>query len=74
LWDLYETSGRDIHKWYHELLSLIDLPSMNDPMGNNLDIYIGREILTRNERFMEINDTAKHANSHLAIMEKPSFF
>ena len=71
LWDLYETSGRDIHKWYHELLSRIDLPSMNDPMGKNLDIYIGREILTRNERFMEINDTAKHANSHLAIMGKP---
>ncbi|MDF1868113.1 MAG: type IV secretion system DNA-binding domain-containing protein, partial [Saprospiraceae bacterium] len=37
----------------------------------DLDIFIGRNILHNNEIIMALNDTAIHANSHLAIMGKP---
>ena len=71
LWDIYESSGRDINRWFRELLKHVELERGYDPMGKDLDIFIGRNILTKDELFMEINDTVKHANSHLAIMGKP---
>ena len=42
-----------------------------EAFGHGLDIFIGRTLLQRNELIIELNNTAKHANSHLAIMGKP---
>jgi DNA sulfur modification protein DndE len=71
LWALYESNGRDITRWFKELLTFVEFEHGRDPIGKELDIFIGRNILTREELFMEINDTGKHANSHMAIMGKP---
>lgn len=40
-------------------------------LGHGLDIFIGRTLLQQSNLIMEINNTTKHANSHLAIMGKP---
>lgn len=36
-----------------------------------MDIFIGKTILDKKDQFLELNNTAKHANSHLTIMGKP---
>jgi len=40
-------------------------------LGAGLDIFIGRTLLQGQELILELNNTAKHANSHLAVMGKP---
>jgi DNA sulfur modification protein DndE len=59
LWALYESNGRDITRWFKELLTFVEFEHGRDPIGKELDIFIGRNILTREELFMEINDTGK---------------
>lgn len=71
LWSMFEANGNDVLKWYNDLLGTIDLPGAKERLTRDLDIFIGRAILSKNELLMELNDTQKHANSHLAIMGKP---
>jgi DNA sulfur modification protein DndE len=71
LWDLFETQGHDITRWYTSLLSSIELKGAKQKLSKDLDIFIGRKILTDDPIVMELNNTQKHANSHLAIMGKP---
>ena len=70
LWELFKKNGEDINRWYAELVSLIEIKG-GKIKTKDLDIYIGRNILQNNELIMYLNDTTKHANSHLAIMGKP---
>lgn len=42
-----------------------------EKLTKDLDIFIGRNILSNDSLTMELNNTQKHANSHLAIMGKP---
>jgi DNA sulfur modification protein DndE len=71
LWDLFQKSGEDINKWYSEIVSTIQLSGGKKLKTKDLDIFIGRDILHNNDLIMALNDTAIHANSHLAIMGKP---
>jgi len=71
LWNLFEENGRDINKWYQELIRTIELEGGKDRLTKDLDIFIGRNILNNDDLIMEMNNTQKHANSHLAIMGKP---
>lgn len=71
LWELFETEGQDISRWYAALLDKVELKDAKDRLGKDLDIFIGRNILNKDPLMMELNNTQKHANSHLAIMGKP---
>lgn len=70
LWELFKKNGEDINRWYAELVSSIEIKG-GKTKTKDLDIFIGRNILQNNELIMHLNDTTKHANSHLAIMGKP---
>jgi DNA sulfur modification protein DndE len=71
LWDLFQKNGEDINKWYSEIVSTIHLSGAKKLKTKDLDIFVGRDILHNNDLIMALNDTAIHANSHLAIMGKP---
>lgn len=71
LWEIFYKNGEDINKWYSEIISTIHLSGAKEIKTKDLDIFIGRNILTNIDLIMPLNDTTKHANSHLAIMGKP---
>src|SRR5690606_22493605 len=71
LWELFEANGQDVSRWYTALLEKIELKGAKDKLTKDLDIFIGRNILSNDPLVMELNNTQKHANSHLAIMGKP---
>ncbi len=71
LWRLFQKNGEDINKWYSEIVSTIQLTGAKKLKTKDLDIFIGRDILKNSDLIMALNDTAVHANSHLAIMGKP---
>ena len=71
LWDLFEAQGQDVSRWYSSLIEKIELKGAKEKLTKDLDIFIGRNILTNEPLMMELNNTQKHANSHLAIMGKP---
>lgn len=71
LWDLFEAQGQDVSRWYTALIEKVELKGAKDKLTKDLDIFIGRNILSNDPLTMELNNTQKHANSHLAIMGKP---
>lgn len=71
LWEVFQKNGEDINRWYTEIINNINLSGARDAKTKDLDIFIGRSVLQNNDLIMSLNDTAKHANSHLAIMGKP---
>jgi len=71
LWEIFQKNGEDINNWYSEVVSSIELSGNNEVKTKDLDIFIGRNVVNNNELIMSLNDTSKHANSHLAIMGKP---
>jgi DNA sulfur modification protein DndE len=68
---LFQESGRTGDGLIRRLVDEVEFPGRRDHLGSGLDIFIGRTLLQREELVMELNNTAKHANSHLAIMGKP---
>lgn len=71
LWDIFYKNGEDINRWHSEIVSTIELSGGKTVKTKDLDIFIGRNILHNDNLIMSLNDTTKHANSHLAIMGKP---
>lgn len=71
LWDIFYKNGEDANRWYSEIVSTIELSGGKTVKTKDLDIFIGRNILNNSDLIMSLNDTTKHANSHLAIMGKP---
>lgn len=71
LWEAYQKNGEDVNRWYTEIINSINLAGARDVKTKDLDIFIGRNVLQNTELIMSLNDTSKHANSHLAIMGKP---
>ncbi|MFC1895631.1 DndE family protein [Thermodesulfobacteriota bacterium] len=70
LGQMFQECGCDADSLLMRLVDEVEFGG-REPPGHGLDIFIGRTLLQRNELIMEINNTAKHANSHLAIMGKP---
>lgn len=68
---IFQECGRNADKLIERLVSEVEFGGRREAAGHGLDIFIGRTLLQRNELIMEINNSAKHANSHLAIMGKP---
>jgi DNA sulfur modification protein DndE len=71
LGQLFQECGRDTDSLLMRLVDEVEFGGRRETAGHGLDIFIGRTLLQRNELIMEINNTTKHANSHLAIMGKP---
>lgn len=71
LWEIFNKNGEDVNKWYSEVVSTTQLSGGKEIKTKDLDIFIGRNIINNNELILSLNDTTKHANSHLAIMGKP---
>ena len=68
---MYQESGRSGDALILGLVDEVELAGRREQFGGGLDVFIGRTLLQRNELVLELNNTAKHANSHLAIMGKP---
>lgn len=71
LWDIFQKDGQDINRWYKDLTSKIELEGLKRRVTKDLDILLGKNVITNEEIFQELNNTNVHANSHLAIMGKP---
>jgi len=68
---LFQECGRDADSLLMRMVDEVEFGGRRETAGHGLDIFIGRTLLQQDELIMEINNTAKHANSHLAIMGKP---
>ncbi|WP_368648373.1 DndE family protein [Castellaniella ginsengisoli] len=69
--ELFQACGRSGDGLIAQLVKEVDLSSRRESSGQGLDIFIGRTLLQKDDLIVELNNTAKHANSHLAIMGKP---
>lgn len=69
--EVFQTCGRSGDGLIARLVEEVEFSGRRESLGLGLDIFIGRTLLQRNELVMELNNTARHANSHLAIMGKP---
>jgi len=68
---LFQECGSDADAFLYRLLNDVEFAGHHEAAGRDLDIFIGQTLLQRHDLTMELNNTAKHANSHLAIMGKP---
>ena len=67
----YIVPPRDVSKLINLLVERVEFEGRREMMGRELDVFIGKEILNKQEVILELNNTQIHANSHLAIMGKP---
>lgn len=68
---MFQECGRNADALLKQLVDEIEFSGRKELLGHGLDIFIGRTLLRREELNLELNNTGKHANSHLAIMGKP---
>ena len=68
---MFQTGGRSGDGLIARLVEEVEFSGRRENAGLGLDIFIGRTLLQKNDLVMELNNTSKHANSHLAIMGKP---
>jgi DNA sulfur modification protein DndE len=68
---LYIECGRSGDGLVKGLVELVEFQGRKELRGRGLDIFIGRALLQKTDLIMELNNTDKHANSHMAIMGKP---
>jgi DNA sulfur modification protein DndE len=68
---MFQEAGRSGDALIRRLVDEVEFAGRREHLGSGLDIFIGRTLLQRAELLMELNNTTKHANSHLAIMGKP---
>lgn len=68
---MYKESGNHGESLLRRLIDEVEFAGRRESIGGGLDIFIGRTLLQKADLVMELNHTAKHANSHLAIMGKP---
>ncbi len=71
LGNMFQECGRDADSLLMHLVEEVEFSGRKETAGQGLDIFIGRTLLQRHELILELNNTSKHANSHLAIMGKP---
>ena len=68
---MFQETGRSGEALIRRLVDEVEFAGRREQLGSGLDIFIGRTLLQRTELVMELNNTAKHANSHMAIIGKP---
>jgi hypothetical protein len=68
---MFNECGKDGDNLIRRMIQEVEFSGRREMLGHGLDVFIGRTLLENNEMVMELNNTARHANSHLAIMGKP---
>jgi DNA sulfur modification protein DndE len=68
---LYNECGHNADILIKKLVGLVEFGGRRELLGHALDIFLGKTLLQNSDLVMELNNTAKHANSHMAIMGKP---
>lgn len=67
---IYKESGGQTDEMMKKLVDFIEFNGRKELQGHGLDIFIGKTVLQKTDLILELNNTEKHANSHLAIMGK----
>lgn len=68
---LFADCERDVNQLLTRLLDFVELEQGREAKGRGLDILIGRTVLRNEQVILDLNNTVKHANAHLAIIGKP---
>jgi DNA sulfur modification protein DndE len=68
---LFQECGRNAESLINRLVGEVEFAGRREALGHGLNVFIGRTLLNDAELVAELNNTSKHANSHLAIMGKP---
>jgi len=68
---LFDESGHNADLLIKKLISKVEFRGRNEIFGKGFEIFLGKEMLQKNDVVMELNNTSIHANSHMAIMGKP---
>jgi DNA sulfur modification protein DndE len=71
LGELFQECGRTGDALLARVVQEVEFAGRREQHGQGLDIFIGRTVLQRTDVVMELNNSSRHANSHLAIMGKP---
>ena len=69
--EMYDSSGQDKSVFLSKLSSMATSLLPGGPKTKDLELFIGKKDLTNEEIIIELNNTVKYANSHLAITGKP---
>jgi len=68
---IFEECGHSSQILLKKVASKVEFSGRREIQGSGLDIFLGKSVLDKKDVEMELNNTTKHANSHLAIMGKP---
>lgn len=68
---MFQECGRSADGLLRRLVSEVQFSGRREGLGRDLDIFVGRTLLQKQDLFIDLNNTLVHANSHLAIMGKP---
>jgi len=68
---LFVESGNNADLLIKKLVARVEFSGRKEILGKGFEILLGKELLQKNDVIMELNNTAVHANSHMAIMGKP---
>ncbi|XXM71414.1 DndE family protein [Lysinibacillus sphaericus] len=68
---IFDESGHNSDLLLKKIVDLVEFSGRKEIKGSGLDLFIGKTVLEKKEITLELNNTYKHANSHLAIMGKP---
>jgi DNA sulfur modification protein DndE len=71
MFSIYEESENNGDGFLKKIVSIASKNLKNSLVGKDLDIFIGKSILGNDDVIIELNNSLKHANSHMAIMGKP---
>lgn len=69
--EMYDTSGQSKNIFLSKLAAIASENVPGSLKTKDLELFIGKKDLTNEDIIVELNNTAKYANSHLAITGKP---
>lgn len=68
---IFKESNHNAEIFLKKITDMVQFSGRKEVKGTGLDIFIGKTLLDKKDQILELNNTSKHANSHLAIMGKP---
>jgi DNA sulfur modification protein DndE len=68
---LYEQSGKSKNIFLMKLGDLIKECIPKEVRTKDFELFIGKKVLTNEDLIVELNNTAKYSNSHLAVTGRP---
>ncbi len=68
---LFVESGNNADLMLKKIVGIIEFKGRKEMFGKGFELFLGKTLLQKTDVILELNNTQKHANSHLAIMGKP---